>query len=266
MSIMDLFRTPAPPQPLSGPQQAVAANAQQPGGNPTSQDANPTVPNANTPKSDGAVAAIPAAAEGDASPLAAYKDIWKTAPTSPNVADLIPSITADPAAMMAAAKTIDFTKVIDPAMLALASKGDATAFAGVINAAAQAGYAQSSHATVNIVKAALAKQSEAFETKYAPAMQRQNNVSEAVNSSVLLASDPAVAPIVTALTRQISATFPTASGAEVATHVQKYLDELANKAITNSGGQVRTKEQLAPQPGHLQRADTDWEKFFDEVV
>lgn len=258
--LSELFGTPAPAAPLSPAQQAVATTAAQQG----SALQNPTVPSAATPQSDGSVVAIPLAGKGDASPNAEYSKIWETKlPLEGAAASLVPTMTADPQRMLEAAKTYDFTKTMDPAMLDAASKGDATALAQLINSAGQAGFAASAQASVTLIKNALTEQGKNFETKYAPQMLRNANISSAVERTIPLSADPSAAPIVAALTKQLGATFPTASAEEVAQHVEKYMENFAKSVVEGSGGKVQSKADLAPRPGSpLQREEQDWSIFF----
>lgn len=262
--LSELFGTPAPAAPLSPQQQATATTlAQQQGGTPSPQQ-NPTVPSSTTPQSDGSVGAIPPAGKGDASPLSEYSKIWETKlPIEGTAASLIPTMEADPAKMLAAAKTYDFTKGMDPAMLELAGKGDATALAQLINSAAQAGFAASAQATVSIVKNALGEQAKTFESKYAPNMMRNASINDAVEKSIPLSADPSAAPLVAALTKQLGATFPSATAEQVTAHVEKYLENFAKSVVEGSGGKVQSKADLAPRAGSpLQREEQDWSVFF----
>lgn len=259
-SISELFTTRAPAAPMTAPQLATAANAQATTSN-MNVDSNNTVPNGNTLKSDGSTVAFPATKVGDAAPLDGYKDLWTIKDPGINATTLVPTINADPAAMLKAAQTIDFTKSIDPIMLDKASKGDATALAGILNSAAQSGYAAAAGATVNIVKAALSEQANNFENKYAPNMLRNASINNEV-SKISLAADPASAPIVSALTTQLSAKFPTASPSEISAHVSAYLDDFAQRVVGDSGGKIQTKADLSTMQGPLSRKDEDWGQFF----
>lgn len=261
-SIKELFGSPAPAAPLSTAQQAVATTAaQQQGGTAAS---NPTVPSTSTPQSDGAVGAIPAAGKGDASPLSEYSKMWEAkAPEGSTVASLTPSITANPEEMMKAAKSYDFTKGMDPTMLDAAIKGDATALAGLINNATQAGFAAAATASVSITKNALIEQGKNFETKYAPHMLRSADIASEVSRNIPLSADPAAAPIVAALTKQLSAQFPSAGAEEVSQHVEKYLEHFSRSIVESKGGRVQTAKDLLPPAGSaLSREEPDWGKFF----
>lgn len=265
-NLMELFRTPAPAAPLTAAQRAAAGNnndGSNPAGNLPGPDNNNTVPSGNTPASDGSIKAIPAAGEGEASPLSQYQKMWEAPSGAPNPADLVPAINADPAKMLEAARTIDFTKQMDPALLEAASKGDAGALAKIINSSAQNGYAAAAGATVNIVKAALGEQAKQFENKYAPAMLRRSDIQGAVTESVSLANDPAAAPIISALTAQLSNSFPQATATEISAHVSNYMKEFSQKVVEANGGKIQSREDLALRPGgSLSRTEPDWESYF----
>lgn len=128
----------------------------------------------------------------------------------------------------------------------------------------QAGFAQAATASANITRAALAKQQENFEKSYAPNMLRNEGIAREVQNNIPLSADPAAAPIVAILQKQLAATYPTATPAEIASHVDTYLGNFARSQIEASGGKVQTKADLAPRDGGaLTRQDTDWTKFFD---
>ena len=173
-SIRELFGTPAPQAPMSVAQAASERAASQAGASTSSgvgangsegtATGNATVPSSTTVTSDGTgPVAIPAAGKGDASPLSEYKEIWKT-PVNPHTSPstLVSSMTADPAKMLEAARTIDFTKGMDPTLLDNAAKGDSSALAQIINSTAQNSYAQGAQATVAIAKKMMEEQATAF--------------------------------------------------------------------------------------------------------
>jgi hypothetical protein len=265
-SIAELFRSPAAPAPLSTAQQQAVNNGGDlgtgAGNNPASPTNNPTVPSDATPASDGSVAAIPKAGEGNQSPLDNYKDLWQVRPKLSNVETITPDIVADPGAMMKVAQQFDFTKGMDPELFVKATSGDKEAFASVINSAVQAGFAQAAIASANITKAALAAQAQSFETKYAPEMFRNADITSQVNNTVPLSQDPGAAPIIAALRTQLSAKFPTATPQEIAVHTNNYLAQFAQKAIESAGGKVILKSDMQTQANPLAKPDTDWEKFF----
>lgn len=274
-NLRELFGIPAAPAPMSPAQAAAATTAQiaaasTPGGGTTGNSPvdNPTVPNSTTPQSDGSVPAIPAAAKGDASPMSGYGKIWDT-PVDPNTsaASLVPTFSVDPAKMLEAAKTIDFTKSMDPALLDAASKGDASALANIINSAAQAGYAQAATATISITNKMLSEQAKTFSEKYAPAMMRNESISRVVEKAIPLSQDPAFAPVVSALRTQLSNTYPTASAEEIATHTENYLQDFAKRAVESKGGKIQSAEELSTSLLHpMRRPETDWSKWLETPV
>lgn len=262
--IMELFSSKAPPAPLSTAQQAAASN-QQLGTDPVS---NTTVPSSATVKSDGTTpVAIPAAGVGDKSPLENYAKIWEAPQnTGATQGTLASTMTVDPEKMMAAARTMDFTKGMDTELLTKAAGpgGDPTALAQLINQASQNAYAQGATASVKIAKQISEDQAKAFTSTYAPAMLRNNEIATTVNKAIPLSQDPAAAPIVNALRVQLSNNFPTASAEDIAGHVEMYLEDFARRAIEGKGGKVQTATQLAalPRNDFTRQDETDWSKFF----
>lgn len=242
---------------------APAQQPQQPAA-PANELSNTTVPNANTPTSDGSHAAFPATKTGESSPLDGYKDIWQTPAAKGAQETLVPTITADPTAMMKAAQGYDFTKGMDPEMLQKATSGDATAFATVVNSAVQAGFAAAATAAANITKGALQEQARKFESEYAPNMLRNASITNKVSETVSLANDPAAAPIVSALRTQLSAKFPQASADEIATHVNSYLTEFAGSIAAANGGRIQSKSELETKQSSMGRPEQDWSAFFDQ--
>lgn len=275
-NLRELFGTAAPPAPMSSQQrqiadQTVATTPQQGAGQQGNgatgnggENGNTTVPTTSTVTPDGSHPAFPATGkDGEASPLSGYKDMWEAADSGVSAATLVPNLVADPAAMMTAAKTFDFARTMDPEAVTKALQGDAASFGAVINSAVQAAFAQATTTSVNITKAALTEQAKQFETKYAPQMMRNAGIQDEVQAGISLAQDPAAAPIVNALTTQLSRKFPTATPAEIKTHVDNYMQEFAQKVVTGNGGRIQTAKDLAPRPGQLSRVETDWEKFFE---
>lgn len=260
MSIMDMFRSVV----QGGTAKSAEGNPspQPQGGDPSK--GNPGVPGDGTPQNkDGSgPAAIPKAAEGDKSPLEGYEKLWETDPNAKKAPSLTPTFTADPAKLMEAARTIDFAKVIDPEVLAKAVAGDAAAFSQAINSAAQAGYAQSAHATTKIVEQALTQQAKMFKEEIMPAILREHSISTAVASDNAIFENPAVKPIVEMATAQLSAKYPNASAADIKKHAQEYFMGFA-KELATAGGMTMEKT-LDPAAGMKLgvREPQDWAKYF----
>ncbi len=241
MSIFDMFRS-SPPSATPAPDN-IAANT--------------TVPSAATTVPDGSgPAAIPAAGEGEKSPLANYEKLWQADDNKTKApASLVPNMAADPAKVMAAAGTIDFTSNLPPELLDKAKQGDSAALVSIINHTAQSAYGQAALSTAKIVEAALKKQEDAFHSQVMPEILRRHAISEGASNPVF--SNPAVAPLVKSVTDQLARKYPDASPAEINRRTEEYLTEFASAIAPNAtSGKAGGKPQVTPP------SDTDWSAYF----
>ena len=236
-SVFDLFNTAkpapaAPTTPTAPPAAAASANA------------NPTVPNAsNTLTTEGA----------GASPLDQYKDLWKN---DPNAKPDTPfSFNSDPAKLLDTAKTVDFTKVVSPEIMARIHAGGSdgqNAMMEAMNSVTQLSFAQSSHAATKITESALQAQEERFKAML-PDLIKQHSVRDAFRTDNPLLNDPALAPMVHALQSQFTKQYPQATANEIKQHVNDYLDGAASR-IQSSRPQPKAESKG--------RQEIDWEAHF----
>lgn len=256
-NLMELFgRTQAPVPPVAAKPGDVV-------------NGNPTIPNDTTVKPDGSSpVAFPKPGEGDASPLANFKDLWNTPkdkdgkPIPNSEVSLKPNFTIDNAKILAAAQGVDFVAAVqkaDPALFDKAAKGDATALASVINQATQLGFAQAMSGTAKIVQDALTTQATTFETKYAPEMLRRHDARTEVRAdNAALYENPAVTPIMEMIEARLTTVHPTASAAEIKVLAKSYITDLGGLIVTSSGKVVSDKPAVSDTPN----ASYDWEKYF----
>jgi hypothetical protein len=266
MSFMDIFKSFS--QGAGGPA-AGAGNPSPTPNNPGGPAANPTVPSASTINSDGSVAAIPAAATGDQSPLANYADLWakpdpsKPAPTAPT---LVPNMQVDASKIMEAARGMNFSQGLDPALLARLEKGnDPEAVQLMVNAVAQNAYAQSAMATTRIVQSAMQLQEKNFNETVMPSVLRKFAVSSAVAENPI-SNDPAAAPLLQALESQLSQRYKEATPAEIKKHASDYLTGFAQAVVRANGGIITNPADTLAANGNqmgMKAKEVDWEKFFD---
>lgn len=256
--IMELFGavdTSRNPNPVA-PGNSNLVNPNNPG------NTNPTVPG-NEARSDGNnPIAIPAAGEGDKSPLAEFGKLWETADpkTLPKTLDNMNiSLDADPAKLFAAAKNVDFTKFIPPALQDRIDKGDKGAILEAMSLVGQGGFATSAGATVNLVKAALAQQAQEFKS-ILPELLRNNSAQQTLRADNKFFENPAVSPLVATVEKQLLAKNPSKTAAEIAEMAKSYLDGFANEYLTSSGMVVGAK----PAPAKGNKGETDWSSFFEE--
>lgn len=276
-SIMSLFGGKASPEHQISPQSPQNLTIQPPAQTQTNpaqvviQQANaagnPTIPSSATPTSNGSVAAIPAVGQGDASPLANFKDLWKTDPNPTGTAQptLVPNFNLDPKGIMEQSSKIDFTKHINPELLQKAVSGDGASLLAVINQAAQFGFANATMASGELVKNSLGSAQGILKDTILPAAMRQHQVSQAIDATNPIFQNPAVSPMLDMVKNQFAAKYPTAPADEIATLANKYLQDTANLIVTGGGGTVVPKGQgqSGNQTGFSSQPETDWGKFFN---
>lgn len=273
MSRIGSIFNPAPaanPNPAGIQQQPPSAAQIQTGAgiaDPNAAGNNPLVPNATTPASTGTMVAIPAAGQGEKSPLAEYANLWQADPNAKPPTSITPALNFDATKMMEAARQVDFTKSIDPAILTAASKGDPAALATAISQATQAAIAQSAGITATILKQALTQQEHTLMTDVMPRLLREHNVNGAVAEGNPIFNNPAVAPMLSALESQLSAKYPTATAAEISVHAKSFLGGLAEEIVRGNGGQVLSsdgvKQAAKTGPaGQKIAPEQDWSNYF----
>jgi hypothetical protein len=258
MDIMSMFRAqpaqPAAAQP-TGPSQVNQPGVALPGtqsspqtasnGMVPSQDQNLNVgqPNPNTPP---------------ASPLDTFKDVWQTPTNSQTEPNTSMFGAVDQQKMMEAASKVDFAKAVTPEQLqAIGAGGDGAvaAFAQAMNKVAQTVYAQSAFATTKIVDQALAKQQENFDARL-PSMVKKFSVNENLQTDNPLLSNPALTPLVSALSDQLVRKNPNATSAEIQQQVNDYFAALGT---TFAPKPVETPASRAAAKAAKQE---DWSAFL----
>lgn len=263
MNLMELFgrRVEAAP----APQQVTLVNAdgsQVTPPTPDSVNTNTTVPNDGTGKSDGKIAAFPATAEGEASPLENYKDLWQAPDPTKAVKkpSLAPDFNIDSKTIRENASKINFASVVPGAILDKAIAGDKAAFLQAMNLTAQAGFAKAAEMSAGLTHAALTKQSEAFETHVMPDILRRHNISNQVRADNPIFENPAVTPLLTMLESQLTTKYPAASAEEITRMSKEYLGGFSEEYLKGVGKQV----VAAPTADSSKKGkrDTDWTSYF----
>lgn len=226
MDIMSMFRSaPAAPNPLpQGPSQVNQPGQPLPGTASSGQTAaNGMVPSAS--------AAVNVGQNGtptpEPSPFDGFKDLWST-PTTPADSNAPMFSGVDPQKLMESAGKVDFAKAVTPEqMQAIAAGGEGAvqAFAASMNKIAQTVYAQSAFATTKIVDQAMTRQQENF-AKQLPSMVRKFSVNENLQTENPLLSNPAITPLVSALSEQLVRKNPNATSAEIQQQVNDYFSQL----------------------------------------
>lgn len=244
MSIMDMFRSAKPTQPMETAERASAANLES--GQPTGQPQAPNQPH-------------PEAAKPDQDPLDKFKDLW----AAPKEGDPVPQnfdpskmFQIDPAKIQAEVSKINFTGSVTPEQMAAITQGGEgaqQAFMQAMNAVAQQSFAQSMLASAKLVEGALTQANNSMDSRIdqrAKQFQASNSLREA-NPAL---SHPAAAPFITAMENQLALKHPTATPAELTKLAQEMLTGFANVAAGKPEPDA-AQSKKAPD-------DVDWEKFF----
>ena len=226
MDIMSLFRgTPAPAQAPTGPSQVNQPGQPLPG----TASSPATAPNGMVPSSD----PTPNAGQNGtqtpaASPLDVFKDVWQTPTNAQTDTNGTVFAGVDPQKLMESASKVDFSKAVTQEQLtAMAAGGEGAmkAFAESLNKVAQTVYAQSAFATTKIVDQALAKAQEGYDSRL-PTMIKKFSVNENLQDQNPLLSNPALTPLVSALSEQLVRKNPNATSAEIQQQVNDYFAAL----------------------------------------
>lgn len=256
-NLMELFgRKPDAPAPVAEPV-PVAQTA-----SPESVLANKTIPSSETGKSDGSLKAIPAAGEGDKSPLANFDGLWD--PLDPKLAKETPSLkpnwNIDPAKIREGASKMNFAGAVPTAVMDKAIAGDKSAFAQAINLAAQAGFAKSAETTANLIQTALERQEEVFTNHVMPKLLREHNISNTIRADNPIFQNPAVAPVLAALEQQLTVKNPTSTPEDISRMAKEYLGGMAELVATANGQQIVAA--VDPTKATKSKRETDWSKYF----
>lgn len=255
MDIMSMFRA-QPAQPAAaGPSQVNQPGVALPGtqsspqtasnGMVPSQDQNLNVgqPNPNAPP---------------ASPLDTFKDVWQTPTNSQTDTNTSMFGAVDQAKLMESASKVDFSKTATPEQLqaiAAGGQGAMEATMAVMNKVAQTVYAQSAFATTKIVDQALAKAQEGYDARL-PSLVKKFSVNENLQTENPLLSNPALTPLVSALSDQLVRKNPNATSAEIQQQVNDYFAALGS---TFAPKPVETPASRAAAKAAKQE---DWSAFL----
>lgn len=243
MSIMDMFRSAKPTQPMEPAERASAANLES--GQPTGQPQAPNQPH-------------PEAAAPQAAPLDKFKDLWAAPKEGEAVApsfDPTKMFKIDPAEIQKEVSKINFAGSVTPeqvAAITAGGEGAQQAFMAAMNAVAQQTFAQSMLTSAKLVEGAMTQANNSMDARIdqrAKQFQASNSLREA-NPAL---SHPAAAPFVTAMENQLAQKHPTATPSELTKMAQEMLSDFALVAA----GKPKVEETTRKAPD-----DVDWEAFF----
>jgi hypothetical protein len=208
MSIMDMFRSAKPTQPLQ-----VAENT-----NKENLDAK-----------------LAEAAKPDENPMDKFNELWAAPkegdPVAPSF-DPSKMFQIDPAKIQEEVSKINFAGSVTKEQLAAIQAGgdDATAaFAAAMNSVAQQTFAQSMLASAKLVEGAMTQANNTLDARIAQEAKKLN-VSSSLRETNPALSHPAAEPLVKAMEAQFAQKHPNASSSELTKMAQEYLATFANVA------------------------------------
>ena len=192
----------------------------------------------------------------EVSPLAQFADVWKTPDTPPGESAAV-FAGMDPTKVMESARRVDFSKAITEeqvSQIAQGGEGAVKAFTQAMNSVAQTVYGQSALATAKMVEQALGKAQEQYDAKI-PGLVKKLNANESLAASNPMLQNPAVQPLVGALTEQLTRKNPNATSAEIQQQVTDYFAALGNSFAPTPKESATTKTVKGGQ--------TDWSNFLE---
>ena len=236
MSLFDIFTKQAAPATAAASTTNTAAT-------------NPTVPSTAT---------VPAQMDANGNPVAKspldqYGTLWENDPNKPKPMEQF-AFNADQGKLLEAARQVDFTKMLTPELQKRIQAGGADGMNAVMeamNSTAQASYAQSALASSKIAEAAN-RAAEDRMMAMLPDILRKHSVQNSVRETNPLATDPAMAPLISALQTQIQSKYPTATPTEVSSHVNDFLNAAADRI---TGARPKPQDKSA-------RPAMDWDLFM----
>lgn len=241
-SVMSMFR------PGQTPQQAAPTQQPAPGQQGQMQTpADPTMTQ-QVPATD-----LPAHVD----PMAKFNELWQPVKKEEGApADFNPSaiFTMDPASIQEAVGKINFAEGITAEQLQSITAGGEDAiktFASILNSSSAKAMALSTQAAGKMIEKAMTEASGAMDKKINSGV-KLNQVNSQLQELNPALNSPAAAPMVQALTSQLTNKFPMSSAAEISGMVTEYMKNFAELAAGK-------KEPVATDTG---AAGTDWDQYM----
>lgn len=168
-----------------------------------------------------------------------------------------PLFTYNPAAMMEAAKKMDFTSGIDPALLQKVGAGGEEgikAMIQIMNAVGQDAFAKAAVAAAKLTEHGLNGAETRFKNSL-PTFVKSQQASEGLQSEAIL-QHPSVAPLVDTVKSQIMTKFPDATSAQIKEMTVKYFQNFAKSFAP------QPSESASNTPGSRKVDSTNWSNWF----
>lgn len=190
-------------------------------------------------------------------PMEKFKDLWAPVVKPEGApADFNPSqiFNLDPKTMQEAVGNINFAEGITPEQLQAIQAGGAdavTVFAQVLNQSSAKAMSLSTQAAAKMIEKAMTEASGAMDKKINTGV-KHNQVNTQLQELNPALNSPAAAPMVQALTTQLTNKFPMSSAAEISGMVTEYM--------TNFAAIAAGKKEPVVDP--VEAAKPDWEAYM----
>lgn len=191
-------------------------------------------------------------------PMEKFKDLWAPVVKPEGApADFNPSqiFNLDPKTMQEAVGNINFAEGITPEQLqAIQAGGDdaVKAFAQVLNQSSAKAMSLSTQAAAKMIEKAMTEASGAMDKKINTGV-KHNQVNSQLQELNPALNSPAAAPMVQALTTQLTNKFPMSTAAEISSMVTEYM--------TNFAAIAAGKKEPVVDP--VEAAKPDWESYMN---
>jgi hypothetical protein len=206
--------------------------------------------------------------DANKSPLAEFTELWQNAPikegeeVEPDWNDynsVVPQTKIDPKKLIEAAKRIDFSKAIDPVLVQKALKeGDVAAFNSVINSVLQVSFANMAMSATRITESMTRQMAQKLISKALPHQLRNHSINTQIDTDNPIFTDPAVAPMLEMVKKQMQVKYPKASPAEISSMAKKYVTTFAD-TVKGDGTGTGTPGKKDGKPGNA--GEMDWLDF-----
>lgn len=195
-----------------------------------------------------------------ASPLDDFKDLWSNPPVDPaNPKKGPPTLNTDPQKIAEAAKKLNFSRSVDPALVQKALAGDQQAFMNVLNNVAQQTFALAAQAATQVVGRHTDNVREHIMSEL-PSHLKSFAAQDNLLSENPAFSNPAVQPLVLAVQEQLARKFPEATSDQLRKHAIKYLQQVGAiiSAPSSAEGEQTPGEPLGGSRIGQKKQDIDW--------
>lgn len=211
--------------------------------------------------------ATPAPQADDNNPLAAFANMFDNTQKE-GEENLPPQFALTPEALNKAASSIDFTKGVDPELLAKLGEGDLSQLPALLNHVAQQAYSQSlSHGSA--LTDQFVGQYSKYQAEQVAPLVRQQLTDQALTDSAtgenthIDLSNPVVKQAVQATATMLQQKNPTMSPSEIASMAKDYHIQLAATMLGADGNQLAKLPELNQQHQQQQQeAETNWDEYL----